>query len=70
MKDHLKVTDPTQDTTFSTTETHLISLKLQSINLSMRSVYRLPQVSVLNFFNKFSDMIERGFSMTKANQLS
>ena len=36
MKDHLKVTDPTQDTTFSTMETCLITLKLQSIILSIR----------------------------------
>ena len=65
LKDHLKVTDPTQNTTFSTMETHLITLKLQSINLSIRLVYRLPQVSVLNFCNEFSDMIERDFNVTK-----
>ena len=65
MKDHLKVTDPTQDTTFSTMETHLITLKLQPINLSIRMVYRLLQVSVLHFCNKFSNMIERSFNMTK-----
>ena len=47
MKDHLKVIGPTQDTTFSTMETHLITLKLQSINISIRLVYRLPHVSVL-----------------------
>ena len=65
MKDHLMVTGPTQDTTFSTMETHLITLKLQSINLSIRLVYRLPQVSVLNFCDEFPDMIERSFNMTK-----
>ena len=36
MKDHLNEMDPTQDTTFSTMETHLITLKLQSIYLSIR----------------------------------
>ena len=46
-------------------ETHLITLKLQSINLSIRLVYRLPQVSVLNFCNEFLDMIERDFNVTK-----
>ena len=65
LKDYLKVTDPTQNITFSTMETHLITLKLQSINLSIRLVYRLPQVSVLNFCNEFLDMIERDFNVTK-----
>ena len=45
LKDYLKVIDPTQNTAFLTTETHLITLKLQSINLSIRLVYRLLQVS-------------------------
>ena len=44
---------------------HLITLKLKSINLSIRLVYRLLQVSVLNFCNEFSDMIERDFNVTK-----
>ena len=65
MKDNLKVMDPTQDTTFSTWESHLITPKLQSINLSIRLVYRLPQESVLNFCDEFSDMIERSFNVTK-----
>ena len=65
LKDYLKVIDPTQNTTFSTMETHLITLKLQSINLSIRLVYRLLQVSVLNFCNEFLDMIERDFNVTK-----
>ena len=65
LKDYLNVTDPTQNTTFSTMETHLITLKLQSINLSIRLVYRLPQVSVLTFCNEFLDMIERDFNVTK-----
>ena len=46
-------------------ETHLITLKLQSINLSIRLVYRLLQVSVLNFCSGFLDMVERDFNVTK-----
>ena len=65
LKDYLKVTDPTQNTTFSTMETHLITLKLQSINISIRLVYRLLQVSVINFCNEFLDMIESDFNVTK-----
>ena len=64
-KDHLTVTDPTQNITFSTMKTHLITLKCQSINLSIRIVYGLLQVSVLNFCNEFLDMIERAFNVTK-----
>ena len=44
---------------------HLLTLKLQSLNLSIRLVYRLPQVSILNFCNEFLDMIERDFNVTK-----
>ena len=62
LKDYLKVTDPTQNATFSTMETHLITLKLQDINLSIILVYRL---SVLNFCIEFLDMIERDFNVTK-----
>ena len=65
IKDHLNVSDLTQDTTFSTMETHLITLKFQSINFFIRLVYRLPQVSVVNFCNEFLDMIERSFNVTK-----
>ena len=46
-------------------ETHLITLKLQSKNLSIILVYRLQQVSVLNFCNEFLDTKERDFNVTK-----
>ena len=44
---------------------HLLTLKLQPINLSIRLIYRLLQVSVLNFCNEILDIIERDFNVTK-----